>query len=461
MNNIILLTDSYKYSHGFQYLPDTQAVYSYFESRKGAKYPYTVFFGLQYIIKKHLEGPIITKEVVDKAEKLITMHLGDGMFDRKKWDYIIEKHGGCLPVRIKAVKEGSVIPTNNVLMTVENTDDNCCWVTNFIETLLTQVWYPSTVASVSRTSKEMLKSFIDKTSDDDSSLPFMKHDFGARGVEVMEAAAIGGAAHLISFMGTDTVPALTIPQEYYGENEDFCAGFSVRATEHSVMTSRGENGEFDVVKSLLDRNPSGILSIVIDSYNYERFIQTCGTRFKDQIMNRDGRIVFRPDSGDYRVVSQRVINLLGEHFGYTVNSKGYKVLPTQVRALWGDGITQEGIKEILELTEQNGWSAENWVFGMGGGLLQKLNRDTQRFAFKCSAQKYGDKWHDVWKKPLDMTKASKRGRLALVIRDGKHVTINEHELRDGESNLLELVFENGKLLREQSFSEIRKNGELK
>lgn len=466
-DNIILLTDSYKYSHGFQYLPNTQAVYSYFESRKGSKFPYTLFYGLQYIIKKHLEGKVVTKEKIDEAEKLITMHLGEGMFDRAKWDYILEKHDGKLPVRIKAVKEGSIIPTSNALLTVENTDDNCPWVTNFIETLLTHVWYPSTVATLSRTTKEILLEALHKSADEDvisGVIPFMLHDFGCRGVENMEAAAIGGSAHLLNFMGTDTVPALTMPQTHYGESSDFCAGYSVRATEHSVMTSRGEEGEWEVVESLFERNPDGILSIVIDSYDYKRFIETCGTRYHDLIMNRNGRIVFRPDSGDVREVSQTVLELLGKHFGYTINSKGYKVLPTQVRALWGDGIDQDGIKLILDLSMENGWSAENWVFGMGGGLLQKMNRDVMRNAFKCSSQKYDGKWHDVWKKPLDMSKASKRGRLALIKKDGQYMTIQEGELcgtHKGETNLLEPVFENGVLLREQKFSDIRKLCELK
>lgn len=460
MNNLILMTDSYKFSHGFQYLPDTQGVYSYYESRKGSQYPYTVFYGLQCILKKHLEGEVITKEKVDEAEKLITMHLGEGMFDRKKWDYIVEKHGGKLPVRIKAIKEGTVVPTSNALLTVENTDDNCAWLTNFIETLLTHVWYPTTVATRSRYAKEMITRYYDETADDKSGIPFALHDFGCRGVESMEAAAIGGSGHLLNFLGTDTVPALTVPKEWYGEDENFIAAYSVRATEHSVMTSRGEEGEFDVVQSLLDRNPDGILSIVIDSYDYKRFIKTCGTLFHHQIMSRNGRIVFRPDSGDVAEVSQTVLELLGEYFGYTVNSKGYRVLPTHVRALWGDGIEHDGIEMILELSKKNGWSAENWVFGMGGGLLQKMNRDVIRGAFKCSSQKYGNVWHDVWKKPLDMSKASKRGRLAVVDRNGI-TTIREEELAEGETNLLETVFENGEMLREQKFSDIRKLCELK
>lgn len=218
------------------------------------------------------------------------------------------------------------------------------------------------------------------------------------------------------------------------------------------MTSRGEEGEFGVVEELLNKNPDGIMAMVIDSYNYERFIEVCGTKFKDLILNRNGRIVFRPDSGDIIKVSQRVLELLGQYFGYTVNNKGFKVLPDQVRALWGDGINISDMDRILEESAKNGWSSENWAFGMGGGLLQKINRDTCRFAFKCSAQKYDDKWHDVQKRPLDMSKASKKGRLSLILNEiNKYQTIQETSERD----ILDLVFENGKLIREQTFSEIR------
>lgn len=221
---------------------------------------------------------------------------------------------------------------------------------------------------------------------------------------------------------------------------------------NETIIVRGEEGEFGVVEELLNKNPDGIMAMVIDSYNYERFIEVCGTKFKDLILNRNGRIVFRPDSGDIIKVSQRVLELLGQYFGYTVNNKGFKVLPDQVRALWGDGINISDMDRILEESAKNGWSSENWAFGMGGGLLQKINRDTCRFAFKCSAQKYDDKWHDVQKRPLDMSKASKKGRLSLILNEiNKYQTIQETSERD----ILDLVFENGKLIREQTFSEIR------
>lgn len=456
-DNILFSADSYKYTHDKMLPNGTQGVYSYFEARKGSKFPRTVFYGLQAILKKYFVGPVITQELINEADYLITQHIGPGIFNREGWEYILKKYNGHLPLRIKAVKEGSIVDISNVLMTIENTDDKVPFLTNFAETILTHIWYPITVATISYYGKLMLTSWLyttcDKTGEDfNNILNFQLHDFGCRGTENFEASMLGGSAHLLNFNGTDTVPALLAPSRYYNENIDGMFGYSIRATEHSIMTSRGEEGEFDVVEELLTKNPDGIMAMVIDSYNYERFIEVCGTRFKDLILNRNGRIVFRPDSGDIIEVSQRVLELLGHYFGYTINDKGYRVLPDQVRALWGDGINIDDMDRILDKSAENGWSSENWAFGMGGGLLQKINRDTCRFAFKCSAQKYNNEWHDVQKRPLDMSKASKKGRLSLIINEeSEYQTIRE----TSEGDILDLVYENGKLIREQTFLGIR------
>lgn len=460
--NFIFLSDSYKYTHDSMLLSNTDGVYSYFEARQGSQFDTTTFYGLQYLIKKHLTGPVITKDVIDEAEDLINDHFGMKLFNRDGWEYILYKYDGCLPLRIKAVKEGSKIPINNVLMDVENLGGKkTAFLTNFTETVLTHVWYPTTVATLSGAGKNLLRKYLEETCSETGDilngiLEFQLHDFGCRGTETMEASAIGGSAHLLNFNGTDTIPALRIPSGYYNSKPKELFGWSVRATEHSIMTSRGEEGEFTVVEELLEKNPTGILAMVIDSYNYVRFLETCGTKYKEKILNRDGRIVFRPDSGDIIKVSQNCLELLGKHFGYSVNNKGYKVLPNQVRVLWGDGIDLTGIDTILKVSKQNGWSSENWVFGMGGGLLQKINRDNCRFAFKCSSQLYDGAWHDVQKIPLDKSKASKAGRLALIkLPDGSYKTIREEELIKPEDNLLETVFECGKLIRSQSFTDIR------
>lgn len=455
--NIITLTDSYKIGHWNMYPKGTERVYSYYESRKGAVYNNTVFFGLQYLIKKYLEGRVISLDTINKSKKLIDSHLGTGAFNYEGWIHILKKHNGKLPLLIKAVPEGTPIPTNNVLMTIENTDDKCYWLTNYVETLLTHVWSASTVASLSREIKIMCKHYLEKTSDNMDGLSFMLHDFGFRGVSSVESAGFEGAGHLINFMGTDTIRAIEFAMEYYGS--DTCA-FSVPATEHSIMISMGEEGEYNILDNLLKKYPTGILSIVIDSYDYKRFILHYSKILKNDILKRNGKVVFRPDSGEPVTTTIHVLEMLDLIFGSSKNSKGYKVLNPKIGMLWGDGIDYMGIRNILHAMKEEKWSAENIVFGMGGGLLQKINRDTQRFAFKSSAQCRNGKWYDVYKKPLDISKISKKGKQYLCKIEEtkgnyKYITSNNKHIY-GMYDILIPVFENGKLLKEYSFDEVRK-----
>lgn len=455
-NNIVTLTDSYKLGHWQQYPDGTQTVYSYFESRTGAKFSDVVFFGLQYFLKEYLEGVRVTKEDIEHAAALSEAHFGNGeIFNRKGWEYILENHGGRLPVRICAVKEGSVIPVNNVLMTVENTDPNCYWLTNHLETLLSQIWFPCTVATLSRKTKRMMKGMLEETGCGLEGLPFMLHDFGFRGVSSVEGAGIGGAGHLVNFMGTDTVKAIETAMQYYGS--EVCA-YSVPASEHSVMTSMGPEGEAIMFDRMIEAYPTGIVSIVSDSYDIFGSVKDFVTRNKEKILQRDGKVVVRPDSGDPVFTVLKLLDILGETFGAEPNEVGFKVLPPQIGVIWGDGLDYDGIYNILRAMCNNGWAASNIVFGMGGGLLQKINRDTQRFAFKCSAQQRDGQWFDIFKEPLDRTKVSKRGKLELQCIEGSHGktyrTFRQNEY-NGE-NLLEVVFEDGELKREQTFEDIRK-----
>jgi nicotinamide phosphoribosyltransferase len=465
-DNIILATDSYKLNHWNQYPKDTEGVYSYFESRKGATFPYTVFFGLQYLLKRYMVGQAVTRDDLDEARRLATQHFGNpALFNENGWERIVSEHGGRLPLRIKAVAEGTAVPTGNVLMTVENTDPECFWLTNAMESMLTHVWYSSTVATLSNYTVNMIANHLRNTAHDLGALPFMLHDFGYRGATGHEAAGIGGAAHLVNSMGTDTLPALQIAQRYYGASLENL-GFSVPATEHSVMTSKGRGGESEVIDQLLDEYPSGILSVVADSYDVYRFVHQVGTTFKDRIMARDGVFVVRPDSTtpDHNTPEELtlwIIEKLWHDFGGSANGKGYRILDPHVRVLWGDGIDPTGIDKILRVLEFHSFSAENMVFGMGGGLLQKINRDTQRFAFKASAIKRDGEWHDVYKEPLDTTKTSKKGRLQLCRREsGEYVTYRENQTQPFDIRrdcLLKTVFEDGKLIRDYSFDEVRKN----
>ena len=458
--NVCLATDSYKIWHWKGYLPNTENNYGYLEARNGALFNKTVVFGLQYIIKKYLLGQVVTQEKIDAAEKEMDQHLGKGFFNREGWEHILHKYEGKLPVRIKSVPEGTAVDVSNILMSVELTvnDPKICWLTNFLESLLLHVWYPMTVATLSRELKILIGDYMKLTCESLDGLEFKMQDFGFRGVSSYESAQIGGTAYMVFFKGSDNVPALEIPKKYYNAKE--MPAFSVAATEHSIMTSRGEEYEFEVLEHILKVTPTGILSLVIDSYDYERFIETCGTTYKEDILNRAGTTVFRPDSGDPVTVSLCCLELLDRYFGSHVNSKGFRVLNDKVRLLWGDGIDYNGIRNILFAMKNHGWSTDCMAcFGMGGGLLQKVNRDTQRMAFKSSAQFYDGAWHDVWKKPKDITKASKRGRLALIKEDGRFKTVRQEDLGD-KQDLLIPVFENGELKNEISFEQVRENARL-
>ena len=460
---IIFRTDSYKWGHWLQYMPNTQNVYSYFESRNGAKFNNTVFFGLQYYLKEYLAGNVVSPLDVEVATKLSAKHLGPGRFNTDGWQYIVDKHHGKLPLLIRSVPEGLPIPVSNCQMTVEVTDQKVPWLTNFVETLLTKIWSPSAVATLSREIKILIKHYLELTSDSIDGLPYMLHDFGYRGDSSEESAEINGAAHLINFRGTDTILSLLFPEDFYNAERGYCPGESVLATEHSIMTSRCESGEFDVVRHILNTTPDGILSIVIDSYDYRNFIkETAKLPELATWINRcpTNKLVFRPDSGDPVSTTLDVFQLIDHLFGTKLNTRAFKIFNPQFGALWGDGIQYDGIRNILYMLRNNGYAASNIVFGMGGGLYTSMTRDTQRNAFKCSAQCYDNQWHDVYKKPLDATKVSKSGRLSLIQdENGRFSTVPEI-IKNKNEDLLLPVFKNGEILREYSWNEVCKNAEL-
>lgn len=450
--NILLNTDSYKASQWCQYEKGAQYVYSYIESR-GGRWNETVFFGLQMFLKEYLSKPI-TKEMIDEAEIVWTAH-GEP-FNREGWEYILETHKGRLPVRIKAVKEGSVVPTHNVLLTIENTDPNCYWLTSYLETaLLRAVWYPTTVATNSWQCKQIIKKYLEQTCDNpEAELPFKLHDFGARGVSSLESAAIGGAAHLVNFMGTDTVSGLLAARRYYGCD---MAGYSVPAMEHSTVTSWGRHGEADSYRNMLRTygKPGGIVSAVSDSYDiYNATREIWGNQLRDEVIASGATLVIRPDSGDPTRVPVELMEIVADTYGYTVNNKGFKVLKN-VRILQGDGMNINTIAALLENIMQAGFSTENIVVGMGGKLLQAdIDRDTQKFAMKCSAICVNGEWRDVYKDPVtDSGKRSKRGKLALIREDGHYETV-PLEGNAWRDELVE-IYRDGDLLRDLTFDEIR------
>jgi nicotinamide phosphoribosyltransferase len=455
-NNIILNLDSYKTSMYNQYPPNTTGVYSYIESRGGA-WEKSLFFGLQIFIKDYLTKPI-TKEDINIADEILTAH---GVpFYRAGWEYILEKHNGYLPLRIRAVPEGTIVPTSNVLVTVEATDINCFWLTTQVETaLLRAVWYPTTVATLSRSIKDIILPYLNLTGDP-AGINFKLHDFGARGVSSMESAGIGGAAHLVNFMGTDNITGLLYAREYYDAG---VAGFSIPAMEHSTVTSWGRDREIEAYRNMLKNYAKAgtILACVSDSYDvFNAAEKLWGEELRQEVIDSGAVVVIRPDSGDPVEVNIKLIEILGSKFGYTKNSKGYKVL-NHVRLIQGDGVNENTIEAILHTFEVNGWSADNIAFGMGGALLQGVVRDTAKFAMKCSSACIDDVWEDVQKDPItDSGKRSKKGRIELWECGGEYQSSIEKPTNWVDRGVewkpvLETVFENGKLVKEYTFDEIR------
>jgi nicotinamide phosphoribosyltransferase len=417
-------------------------------------------FGLQYMMMRYLSGVRVTPDNIAEGREYAIAQFGtDRYFNAAMWQHIVDAHGGRLPLEIKAVPEGTAIPVSNVMLTVVNTDPVCYQLTNHTETLLSQLWYPSTVASLSHEVYKMLHHYWTATCDSLDGIQFGLHDFGYRGATSQESAALGGAGHLLTFHGTDTIIGMKLARKFYAAslNPSDLLGLSVAATEHSVMTSWGESREEELFTRLLKKYPEGILSVVIDSYDYRRFVQTYAKNQKLMILARNGQVVFRPDSGDPISVTLDVIESLAAIFGYTTNNKGYKVLNPKVGVLWGDGLNYLKIRDILHAMQAAGWAASNFVFGMGGGLLQKVDRDVQRFAFKCSAQDRNNIWYDIQKNPLDTTKKSKAGRLKLELtkEGGLWRTVRIEDGDPNQPDMLRTCFRDGLILELDPFWQLQ------
>jgi nicotinamide phosphoribosyltransferase len=449
--NLILDTDSYKASHWLQYPPGTTAIYSYLESR-GGKYAQTVFFGLQYILKKYLSQPIETW-MVQEAKQFFQAH-GEP-FNEEGWMYIAQDLKGQLPIRIRAVAEGSVVPTHNVLMTIESTDPKAFWLVSWLETLLLRVWYPTTVATQSWHLKQIIFNYLHKTADDpEAEIGFKLHDFGARGVSSCESSGIGGMSHLVSFQGSDTVQGVLYANHYY---QHPMAAYSIPAAEHSTITAWQREGEAAAYQNMLNQfaKPGSLVAVVSDSYDIWNAVDHLwGEQLRQQVIDSGATLVIRPDSGDPATVVGKVLEILEKRFGSTINSKGYRVL-NHVRVIQGDGVNEQSLVEILETVEKLGFSITNVAFGMGGSLLQKLNRDTQKFAVKCSQVVVNGQEISVYKDPItDPGKRSKKGRLDLIKVEDEYQTVAETEKTVSMSKLV-TVYENGFLAKEYTFDEVR------
>lgn len=449
MKNLILNTDSYKLSHYLGYPEDQTQTYSYAESR-GGKYPATVFLGLQAFIKEYLMKPISQVDI-DEAADFAVIH-GEP-FNRAGWERILEKHDGFLPLSIRAVPEGTLVDVHNIFASVENTDDEFPWLTSYIETALMRIWYPITVATRIYYMKQRMKPYFERTSDT-ADMSFGILDFSSRGVSSLETSEIGGLGHLLHFIGSDNIPAIMYARKNYDID---MAAFSVPATEHSIMTALSEqDDEKEAFEYLIDNmmQEGGILSIVSDTYDVFEAAKKWSYDLVIKIREKNGTLVFRPDSGEMMEVLPRLFKTLDERFGHNVNKKGFKVLKN-VKILWGDGITEDTVHIPFQIAEALGYSADSIFTGSGGGLMSaNIDRDTCKFAFKASNIVVNGESIGICKSPItDPGKNSKRGKLMLCKENGKFVTKRRYEGYTGD--FLREVYRNGRLLIDDNFEIIR------
>ena len=458
--NLILNTDSYKLSHFAQYPEGSEYIYYYVESR-GGRWDEVTMFGLQAFMKEYLTKPI-TQEDIDQADRFAKAH-GEP-FNREGWEYILNEHDGYLPLEIKAVPEGIAVPTRNVMATIVNTDPKCYWLGSYMETaILRSIWYGSTVSTQSREIKQLILKYLEETGDP-AGIMFKLHDFGGRGVSSFESAGAGDAAHLVHFLGTDTISGILFAQEYYNTTE--MVGFSIPAAEHSTQTILGREGEKAQQLRMIEQFAGfPLIAVVSDSYDIYESTKRWATELRQAVIDSGSCIVIRPDSGKPSEVVLKVLETLGEHLpdgDVTVNDKGYKVLPDFFRVIQGDGINYNSIKEILDVITGAGWSADNLAFGMGGALLQGIDRDTQKFAMKASAAQINGEWVDVFKDPItDKGKVSKKGRLMLYgNKESGYFTGKVDDPSIQDAPVLETVFKDGVVTKEYTFQEVRDNAAL-
>ena len=454
-NTIILSADSYKHSHFLQYPPEARAISAYGESRTNDFAGEVLFLGLQPFLIDYLGQPLGQSDI-DEAAEVCAAH---GVpFNREGWEIILAEHGGYLPLEISALPEGTMVPTSVPLFQVVNTDPRMPWLPTFIETaLLRAVWYPTTVATLSRKCKSIIAAGLERTSDDAAGqLPFKLHDFGARGVSSGESAGLGGMAHLVNFSGTDTLEGILAARRYYGAD---MPGFSIPAAEHSTMTSWGRQREAAAYENMLDRfdGENALVAVVSDSYDLDHAVERIwGGSLREKVLSRKGTLVVRPDSGDPVDTPLRTLQKLWDSFGGQTNARGFRVLDPHVRVIQGDGMNVESIARLVKAVGDAGFAIDNIAFGMGGGLLQLVNRDSLRFAMKANAMQVADgSWHDVSKTPAtDPGKASKAGRQAVVM-DGGRLVARRLDAIDPAADQLQPVWRNGELLIRHSFAEVR------
>ncbi len=475
--NIILDADTYKGDHANQYPRGTRRIFSTIVARKPNKFTNEIVAeGHQYVIMQYLMTRV-TMEMIDEAE--IEYNEQGIEFNRAQWEHIVKKHDGKLPLRIRAVPEGTVVPVGTAIVTIENTDPECFWLTSYVETLFQRAeWKMTTVASISRSIRKQLLEVAQKTGTVEEHVMFSLHNFGDRGADSHESAIMAAMAHLSAgFAGTDCLQANRYIKHFYNTRKAY--GSSVVASEHSVMCANAnaeERDDYAAAVKMIDRLEElveavergekviPLVSIVGDTYDMRRFAREfISVRLKGRIKRlgeRGGKVVIRPDSGNAVTMPVEIVEILMEGFGYTTNDEGYKQLPGYVGVIQGDGINQESLGDILDLLVEKKLALGNIVFGMGGGLTHEAGRDEFSFSMKATAREdENGNWIDMFKDPItDVGKRSLRGRVTTY-RDTEGRIFSERlELQDynqGIEDMLETVYLDGELVKAYTFDEVR------
>lgn len=476
--NPFLLTDYYKVGHVFQYPEKTELVYSNLTPRKSRikDVEEMVFFGLQYFVKEYLisyfnenffQQP--KEKVIADYKRRIVTSLGAHL---PSYDHISALHDlGYLPVEIKAIPEGSKVPMRVPCLTIVNTKPEFYWLTNFLETLLSAViWQPCTSATIAHTYRKLLNRYAEETGMPMDFVQWQGHDFSFRGMSSLETAVLSAMGHLLSFTGTDTIPAIDALEQYYNANADVeLIGGSVAATEHSVMCSGSKDGELETFKRLVTEvYPTGIVSIVSDTWDLWKVCTEYLPALKETILSRDGKVVIRPDSGDPikiicgdpegKTEAERkgVVELLWDVFGGTITDKGFKLLDTHIGAIYGDSINIERATLICEGLKAKCFATQV-VFGIGSYTYQYNTRDTFGTAMKATYVVIDGEGREIFKNPVtdDGTKKSATGLLQVKKENGSYVLIDKVSWEEEQLSELKTVFKDGKLIKEYSLQEIR------
>lgn len=455
--------DAYKLGHMSQYPDDTEFVYSVLQLRSDRYFSETPIVGLQYLIKEYLMQPINKDDIASLIAETKMM----GVYHPETESKLLALADlGHLPLEIKALPEGSVVGMPNAVCTIQNTVAGFHWVVGFVETLLLKWWSALATGACSLKYRRITDKYFAETSDNAFLAPFAVHDFGSRGCMCPESASFTGMAHALNFDGSDTIVATPLIRKYYSaEGMVIC---SVPASEHSVMCSYGREDEIKAFEHMLHTYPTGIVSIVSDTYNWYNVMDNMVYDLKEKILARDGKTVFRPDSGNpYDIICGEMpikglsmeygakqiggIRALDKAFGHTVNSKGYKVLDSHVGLIYGDGMYIERYEKTMETLKELGYSAENLVIGVGG-ILRNHTRDTLGGAFKATCVCRNGVWTPIMKDPItDQGKKSYKGFVSVIKEDGQYKTVEGGHPQD----LLQTVFKDGQLVKDFTWQEVK------